>query len=130
MLASQRFAARLGKVLRPNLNRGFCYCPTLDQMEISTHLDFAAKGNNLVSFTTMDHQGNLLADVDKTSSEEADILKKVYRTMREVELIDNFLNKAQRQGLIADLFYTSCFLTLEKYLTCGAFYDFHKPVNL
>ena len=105
MLASQRFAARLGKVLRPNLNRRFCFCPTLDQMEISTHLDFAAKGNNLASFTTMDHQGNLLADVDKTSSEEAEILKKVYRTMREVELIDDFLNKAQRQGLIPDLFY-------------------------
>lgn len=98
MLFAGNLSRKVIRSLRSGSLRSFGFCPTLDKMESTTELRISQDYEQIRSFTTSDHEGQILENVEGASFEEAEILKRVYKTMREVELIDDFLNKAQRQG--------------------------------
>lgn len=65
----------------------------------STTLEFSPENKIIETFALTSKSGNLLPGQEINSSEK-ETLKTIYRIIDEMEVIDDFMNKAQRQGLV------------------------------
>ena len=72
-----------------------CRLKTPDQFTSS--LRFSPEYNEIETFALTNVNGNLHPGIEIENSEK-EMLKKVYRLIDEMEVIDDFMNKAQRQG--------------------------------
>lgn len=72
-----------------------CRLKTPDQY--TSTLRFSAENNEIETFALTNMSGNLNSGMQIDSSEK-ELLKKIYRLIDEMEVIDDFMNKAQRQG--------------------------------
>jgi hypothetical protein len=66
---------------------------------INSTLEFSPDNETIETYALMNLEGNLLPGVTIESS-ESEVLKTIYRYIEEMEVIDDFMNKAQRQGKI------------------------------
>jgi hypothetical protein len=64
---------------------------------INSNLEFSSDYSTIDTFALTNLEGNLLPGVSIDPS-ESEVLKTIYRLIDEMEVIDDFMNKAQRQG--------------------------------
>ena len=67
----------------------------------TSDLNYKAKGFDIQTIRLIDEQGNLLNKSLTFSDEEMSTYRKILQDMIEMEVIDDILNKSQRQGRIS-----------------------------
>jgi hypothetical protein len=83
--------------IRPNVSRFFSQSRLTSPKEITSSLNFSLDNPTIETFALTNLQGNLLPGVSIEESEK-EVVKDIYRLICEMEVIDDFMNKAQRQG--------------------------------
>lgn len=89
----------LARRMRPTFNRFFSTCRLTDPTETTSSLDFSLENPTIITYALSNHKGNLLPGVTIEESEK-NVIKDLYRIICEMEVIDDFMNKAQRQGTL------------------------------
>ena len=83
--------------LHSTISRCFTKSNLTSQSIVNSTLEFSNDYPTIETYSLTNLEGNLLPGINIDST-EPEVLKTIYRLIDEMEVIDDFMNKAQRQG--------------------------------